>query len=180
MVKNPTANAGDVRDIWVQSLGGEDPLEKGMTTDSSILGRECHGQRSLVGYSPWNRKESDKTERLTPPQMDTVSTQRERKVWTPHHRSDPEPGGPEDGTHLQSHPQPHTHLLSRVDFLHGSDFGQGPLVGHNDIGATTMIHQCNTVNQKRKPNILRKADGLFSNSLATYLLSYGNCIFAGH
>ena len=24
-----------------------------------------HGQRSLVGYSPWGRKESDMTERLT-------------------------------------------------------------------------------------------------------------------
>ena len=25
-----------VQEIWVQSLGGEDPLEKGMTTHSSI------------------------------------------------------------------------------------------------------------------------------------------------
>ena len=24
-----------------------------------------HGQRSLVGYSPWGREESDKTERLS-------------------------------------------------------------------------------------------------------------------
>ena len=34
----------------VQSLGGEDPLEKEMTTHSSILAWEIHGQRSLVGY----------------------------------------------------------------------------------------------------------------------------------
>ena len=27
--------------------------------------REFHGQRSLVGYSPWGHKESDMTERLT-------------------------------------------------------------------------------------------------------------------
>ena len=26
---------------------------------------ELHGQRSLVGYIPWDRKESDMTERLT-------------------------------------------------------------------------------------------------------------------
>ena len=26
---------------------------------------ESHGQRSLVGYSPWGRKESDTTERLS-------------------------------------------------------------------------------------------------------------------
>ena len=33
MVKNPPA----VQEIQVQSLGGEDPLEKGMATHSSIL-----------------------------------------------------------------------------------------------------------------------------------------------
>ena len=36
VVKNPLANAGDVRDT-VQSLGQEDPLEKGMATHSGIL-----------------------------------------------------------------------------------------------------------------------------------------------
>ena len=29
-----------------------------------LLSGKSHGQRSLVGYSPWGRKESDKTERL--------------------------------------------------------------------------------------------------------------------
>ena len=33
LVKNPCA----MWDIWVRSLGWEDPLEKGMTTHSSIL-----------------------------------------------------------------------------------------------------------------------------------------------
>ena len=36
VVKNPPANAGDIRDM-VQSLGWEDPLEEAMTTHSSIL-----------------------------------------------------------------------------------------------------------------------------------------------
>ena len=40
----------------VQSLGWEDPLEKEMAAHSSILAEESHGQRSLVGYSPWVRK----------------------------------------------------------------------------------------------------------------------------
>ena len=31
----------------------------------AFLPGEFHGQRSLVGYSPWGRKESDMTERLT-------------------------------------------------------------------------------------------------------------------
>ena len=30
-----------------------------------FLPREFHGQRSLVGYSPWSHKESDMTEQLT-------------------------------------------------------------------------------------------------------------------
>ena len=46
----------------VRSLGGEDPLEKGMATHSSILAWEIHGQRSLAGYSPWGHRELDTAE----------------------------------------------------------------------------------------------------------------------
>ena len=53
------------KERWVRSLGGEDPLEKGVATHSSILPEESQGQRSLAGYSPWGRKESDMTEQLT-------------------------------------------------------------------------------------------------------------------
>ena len=35
-----------------------------MATHSIFLPGESHGRRSLVGYSPWGRKESDTTERL--------------------------------------------------------------------------------------------------------------------
>ena len=44
-----------------RSLGGEDFLEEGMATYSSILAWESHGQRSLAGYSPWGHKGSDTT-----------------------------------------------------------------------------------------------------------------------
>ena len=37
VVKNPSVNAEDVRDVGVQCLGQEDPLEKEMATHSSIL-----------------------------------------------------------------------------------------------------------------------------------------------
>ena len=40
----------------VRSLGWEDPLKEEMATHSSILAREVHGQRSLVGYGPWSCK----------------------------------------------------------------------------------------------------------------------------
>ena len=58
MVKNLPA----MQEMWVRSLGWEYPLEKGMATHSSFLPGKFHGQRSLVGYSPWGCKESDTTE----------------------------------------------------------------------------------------------------------------------
>ena len=50
-----------MQEIWVQSLGQEDPLEKEMATHSSILAWRIHGQRTLAGYSPRGCKESDMT-----------------------------------------------------------------------------------------------------------------------
>ena len=51
-------------ETWVQSLGWEDFLEKEMAVHSSILDGKSHGQRNLVGYSPWGCKELDTTEQL--------------------------------------------------------------------------------------------------------------------
>ena len=61
VVKNLPAKAGDI-ETRVQSLGREDPLEE--RTANPLLPGESYGQRSLAGYSPWGRKESDTTERL--------------------------------------------------------------------------------------------------------------------
>ena len=58
MVKNLPA----MQETWVLSLGWKDPLEEGMATYSSILAWKSHGQRSLVGYSPWGHKELEITE----------------------------------------------------------------------------------------------------------------------
>ena len=38
-----------MQETWVQSLDGENPLEKRMATHFSILAWTSHGQRSLVG-----------------------------------------------------------------------------------------------------------------------------------
>ena len=51
-----------MQETWVQSLGLEDLLEKGMATTPVSLPGEFHGQRSLAGYSPWGCKELDMTE----------------------------------------------------------------------------------------------------------------------
>ena len=55
-----------MQETRVQSLGQEDPLKKEWLPILVFLPGKFHGQRSLSGYSPWGRKESDSTEQLTP------------------------------------------------------------------------------------------------------------------
>ena len=50
LVKNPPANAGDT-EMWVQSLGREDPLEEEMATHCACLGNPMDRGAS-VGCSP--------------------------------------------------------------------------------------------------------------------------------
>ena len=52
MVKNLPA----MQETWVWSLGQEDPLEKGMAPTPVFLPGEFHEQKSLAGYSPWDRR----------------------------------------------------------------------------------------------------------------------------
>ena len=64
MVAQIVRNLPTMQDTWVQSLGQEDPLEKGMATTTVFWPVEFHGQ-NLAGYSPWGSKEQDTTEQLT-------------------------------------------------------------------------------------------------------------------
>ena len=57
----PVKSLPETQETWIQSLVLEDPLEEEMAIHPSILG-ESHGQRSLVGYSPWGCKAYDMTE----------------------------------------------------------------------------------------------------------------------
>ena len=60
VVKNMPTNAGDTGrhgfDFWVRKIPG-----KGNGNPVSLPGNS-HGQRSLVGYSPWGHREFDATE----------------------------------------------------------------------------------------------------------------------
>ena len=60
-VKASAWNAGDVGKI--PGSGRSSAEGNGNPLQYSCLGKS-HGRRSLVGYSPWVRKESDTTERL--------------------------------------------------------------------------------------------------------------------
>ena len=61
MVKNLPA----MQEIQVQSLGGEDSLEKGMVPPAIFLPGKSHGQRRLAGYGLWGHKELDTTHQVT-------------------------------------------------------------------------------------------------------------------
>ena len=50
-----------MQEMWVQSLGGEDPLEHQWQPTPVVLPGESHGQRSLEGFGLLGRKESDTT-----------------------------------------------------------------------------------------------------------------------
>ena len=54
-----------MQETWIQSLSQEDTLGREWLTTPIFLPGEFHGQRSLVGYSPWGHKELDMTEWLT-------------------------------------------------------------------------------------------------------------------
>ena len=62
MVKNPPANLGNIKDPGsipgLRRCPGGGP---GNPLQDSCL-ENSHGQRSLLGYSPWGLKESDTTE----------------------------------------------------------------------------------------------------------------------
>ena len=65
MVKNLPANAGDIKrhafDPWVR----KNPWRREWLPTPVFLPKESHGQRSLAGYSPWGREQSDPNEQLT-------------------------------------------------------------------------------------------------------------------
>ena len=75
LVKNPPA----MRETWVQSLGGEDPLEEGMATHSGILAWRIPMDRGAWQTTVHRVAESDTTEQLSthhftfPPEVYEVS-----------------------------------------------------------------------------------------------------------
>ena len=61
MVKNLPA----MLETRLPSVGQEDPLQKGIATHFSIPAQRIPWTGSLVGYSPWGHKESDRAEGIT-------------------------------------------------------------------------------------------------------------------
>ena len=74
MVKNPPAVQGPAFDLWAWKI----PWRSKWLHTPVFLPGESHGRRSLMGYSPWGRKELDTTEGLTllQPSFRVLSVQR--------------------------------------------------------------------------------------------------------
>ena len=64
MVKNPPA----MQEIWIQSLGLENPMEEGMATHSSILAWRIPMDRGAWWATVHRVSESDTAEQLSPAQ----------------------------------------------------------------------------------------------------------------
>ena len=61
-VKNPPANAGDIKRRGFNPWDGKIPWRRAWQPTLVFLSGESQGQRSLEGYSPWGHKELDMTE----------------------------------------------------------------------------------------------------------------------
>ena len=65
VVKNPPASAGRHKRYGFNPWARKIPWGMARQPTPGFLPGESHGQRSLVGYSPWGCKESDMTEQLS-------------------------------------------------------------------------------------------------------------------
>ena len=62
VIKNLPATTGDTRDAGSIPGSGRFPWRRAWQSMPVFLPRESYGQRSLRGYSPWGRQESNTTE----------------------------------------------------------------------------------------------------------------------
>ena len=76
VVKNPLANAGDIRDVGlISGLGRSFGGGYGNWLQYSCL-ENPHGQRSLVGYSPWGARSRTQLKQLSSSNSSSVGSNR--------------------------------------------------------------------------------------------------------
>ena len=88
VVKNMPANAGDIRDMGSIPGSGRSPGGRHGTPLQDSCPENAHGQRSLVGYSPWGQKGLDTTEAteliwMKSPNTICIECQRSRNFLKP-------------------------------------------------------------------------------------------------
>ena len=71
-------------EVWVQTLGMEDHLKKGMTVNSSILTWRIQWTEEPIGLRSWGHKELDRTEQLTLSFLLLTEWKQEKFWWNSH------------------------------------------------------------------------------------------------
>jgi len=64
-VAQTVKNLPTIQETWV-TCPGKIPWRRAWLPTLVLLPGEFHGEKSLVGYSPWGHKELDTTKQLTP------------------------------------------------------------------------------------------------------------------
>ena len=82
VVKNPPADARDVRDRGFDLWVGKMPQRRQWQPTTVFVPGESHGQRSPVGYSSWGHKESDTTEVIQHARTHSNQVYKTRLDWT--------------------------------------------------------------------------------------------------
>ena len=59
IIKNPPANAGDIRDVGSIPGSGRSPWRRAWPPTPIFLPGESDGQKGLAGDSPWDFRELD-------------------------------------------------------------------------------------------------------------------------
>ena len=73
----------ETQEMRVFSLAWEDPLGRKWQPTPVFLPGKFHGQRSLLGYSPWGCRESDTTEQLSTHHACSLSAVLKAELFTP-------------------------------------------------------------------------------------------------
>ena len=89
LVAQTVKNLPAMQETWVWSLGWEDPWRRKCQPTPVFLPGESHGQRILLGYSPWGHKESDMTEQLTLHSIETWEKAGNTVKWFNKRRKNP-------------------------------------------------------------------------------------------
>ena len=81
LVAQRVKHLSTMQETRVRFLGWEDPLDRKWQSTPVLLPGKSHGQRSLVGYSPWAHKKWDTTERFHFLLSQTMMDMSLSKLW---------------------------------------------------------------------------------------------------
>ena len=118
VVKNPAANAGDIKEATSNPGSGRFPWRRAWQPSPVFLPGESHGQRSLAGYSPWGHSET---------QLKWLSTHAQWGMLSREHSATSCLALPPSTPNTHTHTHTYTHTVSgKRPELHRQIFSRAP------------------------------------------------------